>query len=127
MPVIAIARQAKLIEGKAPREPWLRADRGVRRFHDLVRLAGIESLLPTNQSTSHVGSGACTLRQPGVYLKVVAMVLPREHHRVEQTNVVSSLSDEELAAMVEHLQQRIAMTREGYGPSINRRRGRLWV
>jgi hypothetical protein len=46
--------------------------------------------------------------QPGVYLKVIALVLPREHHKVEHTNPVSSLSDEELAAMVEYLQQRIA-------------------
>jgi hypothetical protein len=46
--------------------------------------------------------------QPGIYLKVIAMVLPREHHKVEHTNPVSSLSDEELAAMVEHLKERIA-------------------
>jgi hypothetical protein len=46
--------------------------------------------------------------QPGVYPKVIALVLPREHHKVEQTNVVSNLSDEELAAIVEYLQQRIA-------------------
>ena len=39
---------------------------------------------------------------------MIAMVLPREHHKVEQTNVVSNLSDEELAAIVEYLQQRIA-------------------
>jgi hypothetical protein len=47
-------------------------------------------------------------KQPGAYLKVIALVLPREHHKVEHTNPLSSLSDEELAAMVEYLQQRIA-------------------
>jgi hypothetical protein len=39
-------------------------------------------------------------KQPGAYLKVIALVLPREHHKVEHTNPLSSLSDEELAAMV---------------------------
>jgi hypothetical protein len=39
---------------------------------------------------------------------VIALVLPREHHKVEHTNPLSSLSDEELAAMVEHLKERIA-------------------
>jgi hypothetical protein len=46
--------------------------------------------------------------QPGVYLKVIALVLPREHHKVEHTNSLSSLSDEELAAMVEDLKTRHA-------------------
>jgi hypothetical protein len=46
--------------------------------------------------------------QPGVYLKVIAMVLPREHHKVEHTNALSGLSDEELETMIEHLKERIA-------------------
>jgi hypothetical protein len=51
--------------------------------------------------------------QPGVYLKVIAMVLPREHHKVEHTNPLSSLSDEELAAMIAHLEESIAQQRAG--------------
>ena len=45
--------------------------------------------------------------QPAAYLKVLALLVPREH-KVEQTNPVSGLSDEVLATMVEHLQERIA-------------------
>src|SRR5262245_23464177 len=39
---------------------------------------------------------------PGMYLKVIAMVIPRQH-KVEHRNPLSGLSDEELAAMVAHL------------------------
>ena len=42
-----------------------------------------------------------------MYLKVIAMVLPRQH-KVEHRNPLSSLSDEELAAMIEHLDKIIA-------------------
>jgi hypothetical protein len=45
--------------------------------------------------------------QPGVYLKVLALLLPRQH-KVEHTNPVSRLSDEALAAMVEHLEESLA-------------------
>jgi hypothetical protein len=40
--------------------------------------------------------------QPGAYLKVLALLIPREH-KVEQSNVIKSLSDQELEAMVEYL------------------------
>src|SRR5262245_31390393 len=40
--------------------------------------------------------------QPAAYLKVLALLVPREH-KVEHSNVVKSLSDEELEAMIEYL------------------------
>ena len=40
--------------------------------------------------------------QPGVYLKVLALLIPREH-KVEQSNVITNLSDQELEDMVEYL------------------------
>src|SRR5215469_5807317 len=40
--------------------------------------------------------------QPAAYLKVLALLVPREH-KVEQSNVIKSLSDQELDAMVEYL------------------------
>ena len=40
--------------------------------------------------------------QPGVYLKVIALLIPREH-KVEHSNPLKSLTDEELEAMVELL------------------------
>jgi len=40
--------------------------------------------------------------QPGVYLKVLALLIPREH-KVEQSNVIKNLSDQELEDMVEYL------------------------
>src|SRR5262245_16717795 len=39
---------------------------------------------------------------PGMYLKVIAMVLPRQH-KVEHRNPLKELTDEELEAMIEHL------------------------
>src|SRR6516165_7725049 len=40
--------------------------------------------------------------QPAAYLKVLALLVPREH-KVEQSNVIKNLSDEELEAMIEYL------------------------
>ena len=59
--------------------------------------------------------------QPAAYLKVLALLVPREH-KVEQTNPVSGLSDEVLAAMVEHLQERIARRARSEGKLIEGRR-----
>ena len=41
--------------------------------------------------------------QPGVYLKVIALLIPRED-KVEHRNRVKELSDEQLEAMVEYLE-----------------------
>src|SRR5262249_14005113 len=40
--------------------------------------------------------------QPASYLKILALLCPREH-KVEQSNVIKSLSDQELEAMIEYL------------------------
>jgi hypothetical protein len=40
--------------------------------------------------------------QPGVYLRCLTLLIPREH-KVEQSNVIKSLSDQELEAMIEYL------------------------
>ena len=40
--------------------------------------------------------------QPGVYLRCLTLLIPREH-KVEHSNVIKSLSDEELEAMIEYL------------------------
>jgi Family of unknown function (DUF5681) len=40
--------------------------------------------------------------QPAAYLKILALLCPREH-MVEQRNLIKSLSDEELEAMIEYL------------------------
>jgi hypothetical protein len=45
--------------------------------------------------------------QPGVYLKVLALLVPREH-KVEHSNAISSLSDEELDAAIEHIKAKLA-------------------
>jgi hypothetical protein len=50
--------------------------------------------------------------QPGVYLKVLALLLPREH-RLEHTSPVKALSDEQLAAMIGELEERIASRLQG--------------
>jgi Family of unknown function (DUF5681) len=40
--------------------------------------------------------------QPAAYLKVLALLVPREH-KVEHSNVIKSLSDQELEAMIEYI------------------------
>jgi hypothetical protein len=40
--------------------------------------------------------------QPAAYLKILAWLCPREH-KVEQSNVIKSLSDQELEARIEYL------------------------
>jgi hypothetical protein len=38
--------------------------------------------------------------QPAAYLKILALLMPREH-KVDHTNAITSLSDEELDAAIE--------------------------
>ena len=40
--------------------------------------------------------------QPGVYLRCLTLLIPREH-KVEHSNLLKELTDEELEAMIEHL------------------------
>ena len=40
--------------------------------------------------------------QPAAYLKILALLVPREH-KVEHSDVIKSLSDHELEAMIEYL------------------------
>src|SRR6516162_7722191 len=40
--------------------------------------------------------------QPAAYLKILALLVPREH-KVEHSDVIKSLSDQELEAMIEYL------------------------
>src|SRR5262249_33781899 len=41
--------------------------------------------------------------QPAAYLKILALLIPREH-KVEHRNLLKELSDEQLEAMVEYLE-----------------------
>jgi Family of unknown function (DUF5681) len=45
--------------------------------------------------------------QPAAYLKVLALLVPREH-KVEHRNLLKELSDEQLEAMVEYLETSLA-------------------
>ena len=40
--------------------------------------------------------------QPAAYLKILALLVPREH-KVEHSNALKDLTDEQLEAMIEHL------------------------
>jgi hypothetical protein len=40
--------------------------------------------------------------QPAAYMKICALLVPREH-RVEHSNAIKDLTDEQLEAMIEHL------------------------
>jgi hypothetical protein len=41
-------------------------------------------------------------KHPAVYLRVLGLFIPREH-RVETTNPMSELSDDQLASMIDHV------------------------
>jgi hypothetical protein len=45
--------------------------------------------------------------QPGVYLKVLALLIPREH-KIERRNPVKELSDEQLVAAIEYIEAALA-------------------
>jgi hypothetical protein len=45
--------------------------------------------------------------QPAAYLKILALLIPREH-KVEHSNTLKNLSDEQLEAMIEHLETSLA-------------------
>src|SRR5215831_4590683 len=44
--------------------------------------------------------------QPAAYLKILALLVPREH-QVEHRNLIKELSDEQLEAMIEYLESSI--------------------
>jgi hypothetical protein len=50
--------------------------------------------------------------QPASYLKILALLVPREH-KIEHSNVVSSLTDEQLADMIAELEERLARRAAG--------------
>ena len=50
--------------------------------------------------------------QPGVYLKVIALLIPREH-KVEYRNRVKELSDEQLEAAIEYIEAALAAKASG--------------
>jgi hypothetical protein len=45
--------------------------------------------------------------QPGVWLKVLAMLIPREH-KVQHSNPLKDLTDEQLEAMIEYIETSLA-------------------
>jgi hypothetical protein len=50
--------------------------------------------------------------QPGAYCKILTLLVPREH-KVEQTNAIGQLTDEQLETMIEELKERIARRAAG--------------
>ena len=49
----------------------------------------------------------CQVYEPGVWLKVIAMLVPREH-KVQHSNPIKDLTDEELEASIAMLKEMIA-------------------
>jgi hypothetical protein len=54
--------------------------------------------------------------QPAAYCKLAVLLVPREH-KVEHSNAISSLSDEELDAAIEHIKAKLA-ARAGETPKM---------
>src|SRR5262245_1197880 len=50
--------------------------------------------------------------QPAAYMKICALLVPREM-KIEQTNRITGLSDEQLDAMISHLEESIARRAAG--------------
>src|SRR5262245_43125961 len=50
--------------------------------------------------------------QPAVYVKILTLLVPREM-KVDHTNAISGLSDEQLDAMIAHLEESIARRAAG--------------
>jgi hypothetical protein len=50
--------------------------------------------------------------QPGVYLKVLALLVPKQH-KVEMANAITGLTDTQLDLMIEDLQRRIERRASG--------------
>ena len=50
--------------------------------------------------------------QPAAYLKILALLVPREH-KVEHSNTLKNLSDEQLEAMIAHLETSLAAQASG--------------
>ena len=50
--------------------------------------------------------------QPAAYLKILALLVPREH-KVENSNVIKSLSDQELESMIEYLKTSLEAQADG--------------
>jgi hypothetical protein len=55
--------------------------------------------------------------QPASYLKILALLVPREH-KIEHSNVVSSLTDEQLADMIAELEERITRRAAGFDAKL---------
>src|SRR5262245_63848467 len=45
--------------------------------------------------------------QPGVYLRCLTLLIPREH-KVEQSNVIKNLSDQQIEGMIEYIENSLA-------------------
>jgi len=45
--------------------------------------------------------------QPGVYLRCLTLLIPREH-KVEQSNVIKNLSDQQIEDMIEYIETSLA-------------------
>jgi hypothetical protein len=45
--------------------------------------------------------------QPAAYLKILALLVPREH-KVEHSNLIKELTDEQLEAMIEYIETSLA-------------------
>src|SRR5262249_12642823 len=50
--------------------------------------------------------------QPAAYLKILALLVPREH-KVEHRNLIKELSDEQLEAMIEYIETSLAAQANG--------------
>jgi hypothetical protein len=46
--------------------------------------------------------------QPASYLKILSLLVPRVEHKIERSNTLKNLSDEQLEAMIAHLETSLA-------------------
>src|SRR5262249_16834330 len=89
--------------------PMLAGDNLARRWHEFGAELGEAVICALLRDFSMHGEKAIAKvrrTQPAAYLKILALLVPREH-KVEHSNPIKDLTDEELEAMIEHVKASI--------------------
>ena len=81
---------------------WKRGGGGSRGSRNRLSEEVICALLRDFRQHGQKAVARVRQTQPAAYLKILALLVPREH-KVENSNVIKSLSDHELEAMIEYL------------------------
>src|SRR5262249_55866643 len=98
----------RLLGGEGARKSKIRNPAGrLRGSRNKLSEAVICALLRDFSRHGEKAIAKVRREQPGVWLKVIAMLIPREH-KVQHSNPLKDLTDEELEAMIEYIETSLA-------------------